>query len=570
MDPLVVSRLVPGWRSELVGAEWAGLFPTPAGFSAVFDRAPDETRPGRRLALRVRLASPLWAWLDDAGRDGGRDFVYRPPEGALVIDVLALTLDRGFAIDTTLGERAFRLHVELWAPGNVIVEETGRRIVWCAKVRKASTKRTAIEPDAPYPPPPPTLLVDPTAIDAATLASIFHGVPGDERLHALARRCAGFPKGTLEGLVQCLPAMILDERNPPDESMAATLREWSTRSYDIDSRSIAGMVWSEPSLGAHVFATEPCELPHPSWNDAARSIGKGLPDPVDADALAGAKARVKKLERTVAALMDDIEGAAEAVDVRAKARALVAFLPRVLRGTASVTLPDPEDSAKTIEIALDPKLRPHENADRLFTRAGKLQRAAERAPELLEAARAELVAARAAVAAVERGEVVVLPPPSVRGGASRAGAAAPKRAQGKGRPAIPSALEPRRYKTTEGWEVWIGKSNLGNDHLTHRLARPEDVWMHVHGAPGSHVVLRRGKGPNEPSKATLTEVAGWAAFYSQARNAGTVPVTVTEKKYVRKPRKAPAGLAEVTRSKTVFARPTEPPDAARINDGGAA
>ena len=92
--------------------------------------------------------------------------------------------------------------------------------------------------------------------------------------------------------------------------------------------------------------------------------------------------------------------------------------------------------------------------------------------------------------------------------------------------------------------------------------------MHFHGAAGSHVVLRRGKGPNEPSKATLEEVAGWAAFYSQARNAGTVPVTVTQKKYVRKPRKAPAGLAQVERSKTVFARPTEPPDDARIGENG--
>ncbi len=569
MDPLVLSRLVPGWRSELLGAAWAGLFPTRAGFAAIFDRAPDGVRPGRRFALRLRLAAPLWAWLEEAGRDGGRDFVYRPPEGASVTDVAALPLDRGFSLDTEApGGRLLRLHVELWAPGNVIVEETGRRIVWCARVRKASTKRTAIEPDAPYPPPPSTLLVDPTTIDAPTLASIFHGVPADERLHALARRCAGFPKGTLEGLARCLPAMILDDRCEPDETMAATLREWAGRSYDVASKSIAGMVWSEPSIGAHVFATEPCDEPHPSWNEAARSLGRALPDPVDADALAAAKARVKKLERTVAALTDDIAGAAEAADVRARARAMVAFLPRVVRGAASVTLPDPADPSRTFEIALDPKLRPHENADRLFTRAGKLERAAERAPELIDAARAELVAARAVVAAVERGEIS--PPTAAAPRRATSGAATPKRAQGKGRPAIPSALEPRRYKTSEGWEVWIGKSNLGNDHLTHRLARPEDVWMHVHGSPGSHVVLRRGKGPNEPSKATLTEVAGWAAFYSQARNAGTVPVTVTEKKFVRKPRKAPAGLAEVTRSKTVFARPTEPPDTARINDGDAA
>ena len=141
----------------------------------------------------------------------------------------------------------------------------------------------------------------------------------------------------------------------------------------------------------------------------------------------------------------------------------------------------------------------------------------------------------------------------------------------KKRDKTPSALVPRRYRTTEGWEVMIGKNNQGNDHLTHRLARPEDYWMHVHGAAGSHVVLRRGKGPNEPSKSTVQEVAGWAAFFSQARDAGTVPVTVTQKKYVSKPRKAPAGLAHVLRSTTVFARPVEPPDATRVDgdEGGA-
>jgi predicted ribosome quality control (RQC) complex YloA/Tae2 family protein len=134
---------------------------------------------------------------------------------------------------------------------------------------------------------------------------------------------------------------------------------------------------------------------------------------------------------------------------------------------------------------------------------------------------------------------------------------------------VPSAWQPRRFRTREGWEVWIGRSNQANDYLTHRLARPEDFWLHVHGAAGSHVVLRRGKGPNEPSKATLEEVAGWAAFFSQARSAGTVPVTVTQKKYVRKPKGAPAGLAEVMRSRTVFARPAEPPPDAAVNDGNA-
>jgi predicted ribosome quality control (RQC) complex YloA/Tae2 family protein len=129
----------------------------------------------------------------------------------------------------------------------------------------------------------------------------------------------------------------------------------------------------------------------------------------------------------------------------------------------------------------------------------------------------------------------------------------------RGEQRAPSArLQPRRLKTDEGWHVLIGRNNEGNDYVTHVLARPEDYWFHAHGSPGSHVVLRRGKGKDEPSKATIEQVAQWAAFYSQARTAGRVPVIVTRKKYVRKPRKGPPGLALCTNEKTLIVRPQEP------------
>jgi predicted ribosome quality control (RQC) complex YloA/Tae2 family protein len=110
----------------------------------------------------------------------------------------------------------------------------------------------------------------------------------------------------------------------------------------------------------------------------------------------------------------------------------------------------------------------------------------------------------------------------------------------------------------EGWDVLVGKNNEGNDYLTHMIARPEDYWFHVHGAAGSHVVLRRGKSKDEPSKATIVEVAAWAAYFSQAKSAGTVPVIYTQKKYVRKPKKAPPGMAVCEREKTVMVKPREP------------
>ena len=54
---------------------------------------------------------------------------------------------------------------------------------------------------------------------------------------------------------------------------------------------------------------------------------------------------------------------------------------------------------------------------------------------------------------------------------------------------------PRRLKSKEGWDVMIGRSNEGNDYLTHKLARPEDYWFHVHGAAGAHA----GAGCREPA-----------------------------------------------------------------------
>jgi predicted ribosome quality control (RQC) complex YloA/Tae2 family protein len=142
---------------------------------------------------------------------------------------------------------------------------------------------------------------------------------------------------------------------------------------------------------------------------------------------------------------------------------------------------------------------------------------------------------------------------------TRAGSTSTPGASARRADPVPARLQPRRLKTREGWDVLIGRSNEGNDHLTHHLARPEDYWFHVHGAAGSHVVLRRGKSKDEPSKKTLEEVSAWAAFYSQARTAGKVPVIVTRKKYVRKPRGGPPGLALCTNEKTLIVRPVEPP-----------
>ena len=301
-----------------------------------------------------------------------------------------------------------------------------------------------------------------------------------------------------------------------------------------------------------------------------------------------------RLARKLEALRGDLAEAERGPEHRRMGETLLVYLAQVPARKSEVVLPDPTDPTHNITIPLDPKLRPQENAARYFKRAAKSERGLAEVPPRLAAIEAELLALEQLIerasrrdehaALAEGGEVVHveadetlerelemaaarLPPvlrrqiPAPATGAAGAAARAAATAAGgpsRGRPDVPARLQPRRLRTTEGWDVLIGRTNEGNDYLTVRLARPEDYWFHVHGAAGSHVVLRRGKGKDEPSKRTIEEVAAWTAFYSQARTAGKVPVIVTRKKYVRKPRKGPPGLALCTNEKTVMARPKEP------------
>ena len=310
-----------------------------------------------------------------------------------------------------------------------------------------------------------------------------------------------------------------------------------------------------------------------------------------------------RVARKLEALQSDLAEAERAPQFRRFGETLLVYLKQVPARAENVALPDPGEPAVTHEIPLEPRLNAQGNAARYFKRAAKAERGLKAVPPRLAAVEAELHAlevllerARPVLEMAAEGTTLTPDQPLVRAieaalaqlpetvrasiGArevARApGAAGPRGRNAEPRPAAvaageeraPSAkLQPRRLRTAEGWDVLIGRTSEGNDYLTHRLARPEDYWFHVSGASGSHVVLRRGKGKNEPSKQTLEEVAAWAAFYSQARTAGRVPVIVTQKKYVRKPRKAKPGLVYCEREKTLMVRPAEPGDEAMAEEG---
>jgi predicted ribosome quality control (RQC) complex YloA/Tae2 family protein len=109
--------------------------------------------------------------------------------------------------------------------------------------------------------------------------------------------------------------------------------------------------------------------------------------------------------------------------------------------------------------------------------------------------------------------------------------------------------------------VWAGKSSENNDLLTLRHAKPNDLWFHARGAGGSHVVLRVGTGSGEPGKRARHQAASIAAYYSKMRSAGTVPVAMTRRKFVRKPRGAPPGTVALEREEVLFVPPQLPVEA---------
>lgn len=108
-------------------------------------------------------------------------------------------------------------------------------------------------------------------------------------------------------------------------------------------------------------------------------------------------------------------------------------------------------------------------------------------------------------------------------------------------------------RSSDGLEILLGKSGQGNDAIVGKLSRSDDLWLHVHLMPGSHVLVRSGKEaiPDQ----TLLEAATLAAYYSSARNSANVPVIYTQSKHVRKIPQSYPGHVNYKQEKTVFITP---------------
>jgi predicted ribosome quality control (RQC) complex YloA/Tae2 family protein len=320
------------------------------------------------------------------------------------------------------------------------------------------------------------------------------------------------------------------------------------------------------------------------------AVEANLSERETAGALEGLERRVeqalKKEERRLARKLEklerELEAAQAATDLARQGELLKAALGRVRRGDAEVVVNDFE-TGQARRIALDPKLSPAENLDALFRRYQKALRrltkggaqdvAVRDAQRELQGLLAELPAAaespEALAAFAERPPVAALlrrPGPPAQPRAPRAAQDGELRLAGR---TLPRRLAPRRYRTAGGLEIWVGRSDAANDFLSTRLARGKDLFFHLDGAPGSHVVLR-SEGRSDPPSEAILDACELAVHFSKAKKATRADVHVVPIRNVRKPKGAKPGLVTVHGGKTVHLRRTparlERILAARIED----
>ena len=493
-------------------------------------------------------------------------------QGAAVDSVQADRRDRVLRIrlgrDNRRGEKTYGLLlVELIPPRvqAVLVAEQSRAIkgIWRAP-DKAGQGRRLWEGGIYSPPGRPRLLPGEDSIDrfADALAEEMRKQRGNLPL-ALQRTIAGADRGVAAELL--FRAGFTAPREEPDGPQAT-----------IDD-ALIGRLWS---VGAEIFAESTVATGGFLFTDRERLMVSSLRPrrPVEDlrrfDSILSALAEwrssrqrtearkvdfrlarqaltreLRQTTRSREAVEGDLDEAAEAPSLLQRGSLLLANLNEVKPGTARLELPNSFSASEADHLAIELDLRfsPAENAARFLKRARKLEKRLHVLPDRLRRVLRLEQGLRRMLAKLETDSEEL--PADVREWMEQR---RPEQKRGRGDPA---RAHPRRYRTSSGWTVWVGRNQRENDQLTHRMASQEDLWFHASGYPGSHVVLRREGRKDEPGARTIEEAAGLAAYWSKGRSARKVPVVYTRVKHVSKPRGGAPGLAVLKREKTVIVAP---------------
>lgn len=212
-----------------------------------------------------------------------------------------------------------------------------------------------------------------------------------------------------------------------------------------------------------------------------------------------------------------------------------------------------EENMPEVEIKLDPLLTASENANKYYNKYNKAKRTYAAATEQKKQTEEELAYLESVLTAIDAAEddsdLKEIKEELVSEGYIRAKKKTKDKKQGI------KKSKPLYFVSSDGIEIYAGKSNLQNDELTLKTADSNDIWLHTKNIPGSHVIIRCGG--NTPPERTVFEAAVIAATYSKAKDSSKVPVDYTVRKNVKKPRGAKPGMVIYEQNKTIYVDPNE-------------
>lgn len=223
---------------------------------------------------------------------------------------------------------------------------------------------------------------------------------------------------------------------------------------------------------------------------------------------------------------------------------------RLEKGQSKAVLED-FTTGEPVEIQLDPRLTPAQNAQKYYTEYRKLDTAEKKLTELIAKGQQELVYIDSVFDAASRtdseSDLAEIRRELREQGYLKGGVREDEK--------VKKTSDPLHFRSSEGFEILVGRNNRQNDQLTLKTAKATDIWLHTQGIAGSHVIIRtEGRQPGEQ---TLFEAAQLAAFHSKGRSGSGVPVDYVAVKFVKKPAGAKPGMVIFTNNRTLYVTPDE-------------
>lgn len=252
---------------------------------------------------------------------------------------------------------------------------------------------------------------------------------------------------------------------------------------------------------------------------------------------------LKKQRRLIDAWRNDLSRATAYRDYDRYGELIKANLCAIRKGTDHIEMTDYfDDRLPNITIPLDSMKSAQGNMDDYFRKHRKFLSAERELKPRIEQAQHDMERLRQEIKQIEQGTWTPPAIPSARLNATTT----------KDHLSTDQRRGPfRRFTSTDGLPIFVGRNARENDELTFGLAKSDDLWLHARGTPGSHVVVRLSKG-TEPPPDTLRDAAMLALLYSDLKKNGKGDVIYTRRKWVKKAKGQAPGAVVVTQEKSLY------------------